>query len=289
MSAVIYGIRTRHNNKVYVGSSKDYAKRVNTHLNALKRNKHHNIWLQRVYNKYGINNFYFFIIESINKEDLLTVEAYYISCNTSGYNVGSVGGGDNFSNNPNKEEIKYKISKGLTRYYETLTREEKKLKYGHPGKTNPNWKGGVSSKVCSECGTAVINSRAEVCANCLDRTGTNNPFYAKKHTEETKRKLSEARKGKKLTEEAKLKITGENNVKFKGYYYTPWGVFPSSSLAQKSHEYLLSATIHRWCTNPDKTIIKQAVSRSRYLRELEKNPVGLTYRDIGFWFEPKQP
>jgi len=45
--------------------------------------------------------------------------------------------------------------------------------------------------------------------------GKNHPFYGKHHTEETKRKLSESHKGKKISEETKKKLSeankGENN------------------------------------------------------------------------------
>ena len=289
MSAAVYGIRTKHNNKVYVGSSKSFDKRITTHLNRLRQNAHHNVWLQRVYNKYGESNFEFFIIEYADIEGLFDLENYYITCNNKGYNIGSVGGGDNLSNNPRKEEIKNKISKGLIKYYNSLSPEDKQQKYGKPGNTNPNWKGGISVKICPVCKVRNINPKASTCMGCKDTSGANNPFYGRKHTKQTKQLISEANKGKKHTEDSKRKITGENSGRFKGYYHTPWGVFPSSSLAQKNHDYLLSATIHRWCNNSDKIIIKQAVSRSRYLRELDKNPVGMTYKDIGFYLEPKQP
>jgi len=38
-------------------------------------------------------------------------------------------------------------------------------------------------------------------------SGTNNPFFGKHHTEETKKKMSEKHKGKKLTEEHKRKLS----------------------------------------------------------------------------------
>lgn len=41
-------------------------------------------------------------------------------------------------------------------------------------------------------------------------SGENNPFYGKKHTEETKRKISEKKKGSKHTEESKKKISAAN-------------------------------------------------------------------------------
>jgi hypothetical protein len=72
---------------------------------------------------------------------------------------------------------------------------ESRISYG--GERNPNWKGGTSFKYC-ECGTKIspINN---TCINCRDKSGINNPFYGKTHSEETKKKLSESRKGKKPT------------------------------------------------------------------------------------------
>lgn len=45
------------------------------------------------------------------------------------------------------------------------------------------------------------------------RTGEDNPFYGHHHSEETKKKLSETRKGTKLSEEAKDKISKANKGK----------------------------------------------------------------------------
>lgn len=69
---------------------------------------------------------------------------------------------------------------------------------------NPNWKGGTSFKYC-ECGTKIapINN---TCIGCRDKKGINNPFFGKQHSEETKKKLSEKRKGKKPTNITKVEI-----------------------------------------------------------------------------------
>ena len=48
----IYKIKNNINDKVYIGSTKDFEKRKSRHLNELKNNKHHSIYFQRFYNKY---------------------------------------------------------------------------------------------------------------------------------------------------------------------------------------------------------------------------------------------
>ena len=45
------------------------------------------------------------------------------------------------------------------------------------------------------------------------RTGSLNPFYGKKHSEETKQKISKANRGRKLTEERKLELSIINKGK----------------------------------------------------------------------------
>ena len=41
----------------------------------------------------------------------------------------------------------------------------------------------------------------------VDNSGTNNPFYGRKHSEETKKKIGKVHKGKKLSEETKKKLS----------------------------------------------------------------------------------
>ena len=49
----IYFIRNKINNKIYVGSSKNLYNREKEHFSDLRKGKHHNIYLQRAYDKYG--------------------------------------------------------------------------------------------------------------------------------------------------------------------------------------------------------------------------------------------
>jgi len=91
----IYIIQNKITNKIYVGSSVNLKSRRKEHFNSLKKNEHHNIHLQRVYNKYK-RIFRFKIIEEVkNKNNLIKREQFWIdhydSCK-NGYNICPIAG-----------------------------------------------------------------------------------------------------------------------------------------------------------------------------------------------------
>lgn len=190
----IYAIKNTINGKVYIGSAKNFKKRWKRHRSQLKNNKHHSIKLQRSYNKYGKDSFEFIILEEC--ENRFERELHWINKHnsyTNGYNIGSISGGDNLSNNPNKTEICNNISKGLKKYYETLSEDERKEKYGKPGELNGRWNP-ENHNYC-DCGKR-IQPNYNSCINCYDKSGENNPFFGKTHSDKTKEKLSKSRLGK---------------------------------------------------------------------------------------------
>ena len=88
----IYSITNINNNKIYIGSTfKSFIGRFKQHYNKLNQNKHHSLYLQNAWNKYGENNFIFRIVEIINEKDLLLDrEKFYIEKYKSfekGYNL----------------------------------------------------------------------------------------------------------------------------------------------------------------------------------------------------------
>jgi len=68
MSSGIYKITCLSNNRIYIGSAVNLAARKNQHFRALKLNKHENKYLQRAYNKYGVEAFIWHVLQTIVKE-----------------------------------------------------------------------------------------------------------------------------------------------------------------------------------------------------------------------------
>lgn len=70
----IYSIRNKENNKRYIGESTNIIKRFKEHKESLEQNKHHSYKLQKDYNKYGVDNFEFEILEIVYQtEDIDTI------------------------------------------------------------------------------------------------------------------------------------------------------------------------------------------------------------------------
>ena len=80
----IYKIVNKINGKYYVGSSKNILDKTTgrfcRHKKELMAGKHHSIFLQRAWDKYGFENFDFIIIETVDdKSILLLKEQYYLN------------------------------------------------------------------------------------------------------------------------------------------------------------------------------------------------------------------
>lgn len=127
MVSGIYYIQNVQNDKIYIGSSKDIEKRISQHQNALKNGKHINIHLQRAYELYGADAFDYGILEET--EELFIHEEFYIikHIDTTGlYNLGTVGGGDNTSNHPNKIIFVERMRQNLIANYKNASESLRK-------------------------------------------------------------------------------------------------------------------------------------------------------------------
>ena len=211
--AGIYRIVNLKNNKSYIGSSKNTTRRWYIHKSALKNNRHHSIYLQRSWNKHGEQSFKFEVIKVMDlptEEQLFAEELLHIKNSLPEYNVGGVDGGDNLTNNPNRDDIIKKITETLRSQVAKMSAEERKLRWGRSGKTNSNWKGGISIKHCIDCKCEIGYGNAR-CMNC-SKTGEQNPFYGKTHTNEYKLNASKRMKGKLPSNIKSVKIEGTTYV-----------------------------------------------------------------------------
>ena len=96
--ACVYEIRNLINNKIYIGSAKNFEKRVKQHRYMLNSTTHKNKYLQNAWDKHSCQNFKFTILEECTNEDKYKVEQKYLDnlkpFGDIGYNIAmsAVGG-----------------------------------------------------------------------------------------------------------------------------------------------------------------------------------------------------
>lgn len=83
----IYCIINLKNGKRYIGSSKNIRQRLWSHRAELKHGKHENPHIQAAWNKYGEQNFDYYIMEICSKDKLLEREQWYINIMKPEYNI----------------------------------------------------------------------------------------------------------------------------------------------------------------------------------------------------------
>ncbi len=110
----IYIIENTVNHKKYLGSSKNIKNRIKKHFELLKRNKHHSIYLQNSYNKYGKKFFKYYLLEKCTINKLLIIEQKHldkIKNWKNSFNMSKIARGCsyNINNHPNGIKIRKKI------------------------------------------------------------------------------------------------------------------------------------------------------------------------------------
>lgn len=179
----IYCIKNIQNGLVYVGSSKNIDQRWSTHKYMLNKNIHFNCHLQNAWNKYNPESFSFIVLELCVQEILVERENYWMNSYESynhkkGYNL------ERYINERKEisAETKEKISKAR-KGKSTMSDEakqrmserisgEKNINYGKPREQD-------------------VIDKIKVTKALNPAVGEKNPFFGKKHSEETKKKISE--------------------------------------------------------------------------------------------------
>ncbi|MDR9852932.1 GIY-YIG nuclease family protein [Paenibacillus sp. VCA1] len=106
---VVYEIECKPNGRKYFGRSQEVQKRWRAHRNMLRKGAHSNSDLQRDWEEFGEDNFKFRVLQLFdNYEESVTAEQHLIdSSRGESYNIAnSTYGGDTFTFNPRKEEIR---------------------------------------------------------------------------------------------------------------------------------------------------------------------------------------
>jgi group I intron endonuclease len=148
----IYCIRNLVNNKVYIGKSINLYYRIKAHITGLNtKNLNENCYLINSWHKYGSNNFEYFIIEYLEKNEQLIAkrELYWIQSYDAlnpnkGYNLRL----DSSTGLIIKEETREKLRLSQIKRFANL---EERIKLGLKSKeywkNNPNIKKQMSLKV----------------------------------------------------------------------------------------------------------------------------------------------
>ena len=134
----IYKITNKVNGKVYIGQSIDIERRWKTHLLNAK-NEVQNVLLYQAFQKYGIENFDFSIIEEIPEEKLNEREQYWIRyynsyigfTNHNGYNMTLGADGSRGVNCLSKEVEQYDFDGNFIQNFLSVGEAAKKLNIDH--------------------------------------------------------------------------------------------------------------------------------------------------------------
>ncbi len=185
MKSGIYKIINNINNKIYIGSAVNLPNRKSTHFCALKGSYHHNLHLQNAVNKYGIENFKFEIIEYCIKEELILREQYWIDLLKPKYNKRQ----DAQSNFGVKRPDL--IQRNLKMAEQGINKGENHPMYGkfHSIETR---------QLMSNRLRGVSHSEERIERRKMFSKGKGNAFYNKKHTEDSKLKMSITKRKNKM-------------------------------------------------------------------------------------------
>lgn len=155
---VVYIFYITSNGYFYIGSSGDFNRRISRHLRELKDGTHHNLNLLNAWNK-SDKNFFITTIETTTREEAFRLEEEMIKRafnSTRKQLLCNIGlnsiAGDLLSDHPNRNDIISRITEKVRLSYSSMSSIQRKSKFG--------------------------------------RSGDKNGMFGKKHSEETKNKIS---------------------------------------------------------------------------------------------------
>lgn len=229
MACGIYAILNKITNQIYVGQSINIKKRFRNHKWFLNHNEHSNDYLQHAWNKYGEVSFEFIILEYCSKEELNDKESFWIkhydSVNSNnGYNLTSGGDSDYFVSQSTRNKLSERFSGKKHPMYgrkHSLESREKMSRNSNPpkGHLSPWWGRHhtlETRRKISEKAKNRRHSEETKMKMSVSHQGEKNHFYGKKHSLESRKKMSESQKGK--IQPFEQRINRSLSVNKTGYY-----------------------------------------------------------------------
>lgn len=221
----IYKIESKKKpNRYYIGSGINIYRRKRDHFNQLNENKHCNKKLQNHFNKYGKDDLRFSVLIICEKNELLSFEQYFIDaynpffniCRKAGSRLGVKQitvwnkGRRNIYTPESIQKMKEAAKKREKIFGRKLSKQTKdKISIAHKGMKYPpearrNMALSHTGLKKSDITRQKIRSSAQKFAPVRSELmkGERNHFYGKKHSQETKLRISQANKEK---------MSGESN------------------------------------------------------------------------------
>jgi group I intron endonuclease len=195
----VYKIINLSNNRVYIGSAKEFKERWKQHHYTLKNNKHSNKFLQADYNKCGESAFKFEILQITNgdKQERLLLEEQYISQvydkGENCYNLCSKAVSREGTKSNNPLSTKEKMSISMKEAWKRMSEEtkQKRAKLISKSHSTPEAKERIKKKWKDENYKqkmrqfSKLNGGWNKGLKFPQYSGTNHPMYGKKHSKET--------------------------------------------------------------------------------------------------------
>lgn len=136
LNSGVYGIFSKIDDRVYIGSTINFNRREIDHFNKLKLNIHRNKFLQNFVNKYGIENVEFRILAKCPSEYCIKLEQFFLDNFNNKFNIRLIAE-SNFGLKAS-DETKQKMSKvrkgKAVRGYGFTVTQETKSKMSEAGK-----------------------------------------------------------------------------------------------------------------------------------------------------------
>lgn len=131
-----YGIFSKIDDRVYIGSAKNLKKRKKDHFNKLKSNCHGNKYLQNFVNKYGIENVDFKVLAVCPSEYCIKLEQWFLNQYSNKFNIRLIAE-SNYglkASDETKQKMSEKRKGKAIRGYGFIVTEETKFKMSEAGK-----------------------------------------------------------------------------------------------------------------------------------------------------------